>query len=66
MTADSKDAVQGEKPAAAGESAGPSGGARREIRSVELFAGRREVHIRHADDIYTLRWTSRGKLILTK
>jgi hemin uptake protein HemP len=39
---------------------------RREIASSELFAGGREIHIRHADEIYTLRQTSKGKLILTK
>lgn len=39
---------------------------RREITSGELFAGRREIHIRHADEVYTLRQTSKGKLILTK
>ena len=40
--------------------------AKREITSVELFAGGREIHIRHADETYTLRQTSKGKLILTK
>jgi hemin uptake protein HemP len=40
--------------------------ARREITSAELFAGRREINIRHGDEIYTLRQTSKGKLILTK
>lgn len=39
---------------------------RREITSTELFAGGREIHIRHADEIYTLRQTNKGKLILTK
>ena len=39
---------------------------RREIASVELFAGAREIDIRHADEVYTLRQTSKGKLILTK
>jgi len=39
---------------------------RREIASSELFAGGREIHIRHADEVYTLRQTSKGKLILTK
>jgi hemin uptake protein HemP len=41
-------------------------GERREISSAELFSGRREIHIRHAGDVYTLRQTSKGKLILTK
>jgi len=40
--------------------------ARREITSAELFGGGRELHIRHADEIYTLRQTNKGKLILTK
>jgi hemin uptake protein HemP len=39
---------------------------RREITSTELLAGGREVNIRHADEIYTLRQTNKGKLILTK
>lgn len=39
---------------------------RREITSAELFAGGREINIRHADEIYTLRQTNKGKLILTK
>jgi len=39
---------------------------RREITSAELFAGGREINIRHADGIYTLRQTNKGKLILTK
>jgi len=39
---------------------------RREIASTDLFGGSREVHIRHADEIYTLRQTNKGKLILTK
>ena len=38
----------------------------REITSAELFKGSREIHIRHAEQIYTLRQTSKGKLILTK
>lgn len=52
--------------------ASPSAGAtataraKREITSAELFAGGREIHIRHAEEIYTLRQTSKGKLILTK
>ena len=50
-----------------GEEAPPVAPARlREIGSEALFAGARELRIRHAGQIYTLRWTSRGKLILTK
>ena len=39
---------------------------RRQVRSDELFGGRREVLIEHAGEIYSLRQTSKGKLILTK
>jgi len=38
----------------------------RHITSAELFAGSRELYIRHAGETYTLRQTSKGKLILTK
>jgi hemin uptake protein HemP len=40
--------------------------ARREYGSAELFGNDREIHIRHADGLYTLRQTAKGKLILTK
>jgi hemin uptake protein HemP len=40
-------------------------GARR-LASDELFAGAREVIIDHVGDLYRLRCTSKGKLILTK
>ncbi len=36
------------------------------IESEYLFAGRNEVQIRHADEIYRLRLTKNGKLILNK
>ena len=39
---------------------------RREITSAELLGNSREIRIRHADEVYTLRQTSKGKLILTK
>jgi hemin uptake protein HemP len=39
---------------------------RGEITSAELLRGAREIRILHADAIYTLRQTSKGKLILTK
>jgi hemin uptake protein HemP len=39
---------------------------RRQIRSDELFSGQREVLIEHAGELYSLRQTSKGKLILTK
>lgn len=38
----------------------------RKIRSVEIFAGAREVLIEHEGGEYRLRHTSKGKLILTK
>ena len=39
---------------------------RRQIRSDELFGSQREVLIEHAGEIYSLRQTSKDKLILTK
>lgn len=39
---------------------------RRQIRSIDLFGGGREVLIEHAGEFYSLRQTSKGKLILTK
>ena len=54
------------KGAPAAARAGGTGNARQEITSRELLGGSREVRIRHADEIYTLRETSKGKLILTK
>jgi hemin uptake protein HemP len=39
---------------------------RQQISSEELFGGRREVLIEHAGELYSLRQTSKGKLILTK
>lgn len=38
----------------------------RVIASEDLFAGLRELVIKHAGDEYRLRLTSQGKLILTK
>jgi hemin uptake protein HemP len=38
----------------------------REIDARELFAGANALLIRHGDERYTLRRTSKGKLILTK
>ena len=40
--------------------------ARRQIASGELLAGGNELQIDHHGEIYTLRQTSKGKLILTK
>lgn len=39
---------------------------RRQIRSHDLFGEQREVLIEHSGEIYSLRQTSKGKLILTK
>lgn len=41
-------------------------GARRQVASRELFHGGTELLIEHNGEIYTLRLTSKGKLILTK
>ncbi len=38
----------------------------RRIHSTDLLGTRREVQIEHAGELYTLRQTSKGKLILTK
>jgi hemin uptake protein HemP len=38
----------------------------RQIRSTDLFGGRREILIEHSGELYSLRQTSKGKLILTK
>lgn len=39
---------------------------RRMIASSELLAGGHELQIEHYGEVYTLRQTSKGKLILTK
>lgn len=39
---------------------------RRHVRSTDLFGDCREVLIEHAGEFYSLRRTSKGKLILTK
>jgi hemin uptake protein HemP len=41
-------------------------GQRTSIASESLFQGQREVLIRHGDDLYRLRITRNGKLILQK
>jgi hemin uptake protein HemP len=46
----------------AGEGVPPS----ETISSEDLFHGTREVHIRHAGEVYRLRVTRSGKLILHK
>jgi hemin uptake protein HemP len=64
MSADAPVKIPGGAPAQGEKPMEPR--SRREITSAELFAGGREIHIRHAEEIYTLRQTSKGKLILTK
>lgn len=44
----------------------PEGRAPRRMTSADLFGGAREVVIEHDAEAYRLRWTSKGKLILTK
>ncbi len=46
--------------------ASPATGSRRAVRSSELFDGGNEVAIEHGGELYRLRCTSKGKLILTK
>jgi hemin uptake protein HemP len=48
------------------EPKGRSGAPRRMTSTRELLAGGNEVQIEHNGEIYTLRQTSKGKLILTK
>ncbi len=43
-----------------------TGARSRRLDSTELFAGGQEVEILHAGEIYRLRRTRSGKLILTK
>lgn len=44
----------------------PSPYAHREIDSSDLLKGENEVLIRHGDEVYRLRLTKNGKLILQK
>ena len=44
----------------------PRAEAQSEVDSKQLFAGAKEIFIRHDSERYTLRHTSKGKLILTK
>ena len=55
-------------PAAQAEGRGPPHRSEQPkvIDSHELFASRREVLIRHQDELYRLRITRKGKLILHK
>jgi len=58
-------------PADVSQKAAPAGAQgqhamRRQVRSSDLFGGCREVLIEHSGEMYSLRRTSKGKLILTK
>jgi hemin uptake protein HemP len=55
----------GDATAASGE-APSEPKARRPLHSTELFGGVNEVEIEHQGELYRLRRTSKGKLILTK
>jgi len=48
------------------EANGQSARGRDELSSEQLFGDVNEIYIRHAGEQYTLRRTSKGKLILTK
>ena len=50
-------------PSKDGASPSPS---RRTLKSSELLGERNELHIEHNGEVYLLRRTSNGKLILTK
>lgn len=58
------DAAQTAQPADAGAEA-PRHSLRR-VASVALLAGAREIEIEHRGELYRLRCTYKGKLILTK
>ena len=60
--------LSGEVLAATGlpEPKGRAAAPRRMTSTRELLAGGNEVQIEHKGEIYTLRQTSKGKLILTK
>jgi hemin uptake protein HemP len=66
MTAAAKFSANAVSPGGERERAASSREAGHEVTSAELFGNGREIRIRHADDVYILRQTSRGKLILTK
>jgi hemin uptake protein HemP len=55
-------ATAGQQGSAGGRAAVP----RRTTTTRELLAGGNELQIEHNGEIYTLRQTSKGKLILTK
>jgi hemin uptake protein HemP len=51
---------------ARGAEAGTGAESPRVVDSVTLMGGRRELIIRHGDEVYRLRITASNKLILTK
>ena len=53
-------------PADRAEHKNGSAAVRRQLASRDLLGGGNELHIEHNGAIYTLRQTSKGKLILTK
>lgn len=60
-----------DKAAGSGDKGAPGGGdsgkpVHRRIASTELMSGAREIEIDHHGELYRLRRTSNGKLILTK
>jgi len=56
-----------QSPGAAPFRASPeASSSRRTVTSSELLAGRNELNIEHNGELYLLRRTSNGKLILTK
>jgi hemin uptake protein HemP len=52
--------------AAAGSEAADSRPAPREVRLEDLLRGDRELLIRHGEEVYHLRITKNGRLLLTK
>jgi len=62
----SGEASTGSSPTQPSANTSSTAGVRREIESAALLAGGRELLIRHGGEVYTLRQTSKGKLILTK
>jgi len=64
--ADEHPKSQPRRTAGDAESPDVSGGLPPEISSQELLGDRQEVLIRHGEDVYRLRITRNGKLILQK
>lgn len=62
----SRDNANGSKERPGERRAGEVPVERRAVESVALLAGGKELLIRHGAEVYTLRQTSKGKLILTK